>query len=751
MKKSKLILLLYFLLVANLVSGKDIFLSPDQEDIDGVLYTTLNNIKKEALAGASQENITIHLKPGNYTHNNTIVLDSSCPENLTIKVDGDGKAIFNGGKKIDFSKAKQVSGRKKLGRLHINAKGNVYSLKIDDQVLISSLKSPKVKLSMNGQMMALSRYPNVGFAHHKKVLDKGAIYAHGRTLGDPPTYTMDKPIGAEFTVHEKDIKAWEKEMKSVKKAFVIGYLGHDWYKQYHQVAAVKDGKVKLLEYSRYGMLGFHRHSLPRRFYISNLLCELDSPGEFYFDEQANELFFWPLTNDFKNGNLSIWTGKPFIQINGAKNVRIENIIVESVGKGDAVVQINDSENIILAGCIIRNSACPAVIIKGGNCCGLKSCDIYDVPHHITLNGGNTQKLIASNHFAKNCHFTQIQAADYYGKIDIGGVGQIFQNNLVHNFIGQVMVVAGNDHLVEHNEFFNIGIEEGDGGTIYSGSQMWSWGNVYRHNFLHHLMCIPEAHPRGGIYPDDGDQGDVIVENIFYKAAHRSVLMNGGAGHTVCSNMFLNGHIGIYNTGSEQNAQKRFELIKKYDNGELKRGDKDDIIWRTEQVVGKEGWNNEIWQSRYPKFAEIMNQKVRRHMPLGLEIKNNCFNGNFMNTKFITKDAEGKRLELPMEEVDIIDTYNNRDIELDIFTDYDNFDFSYKVSQDENNLPNIEFKQIGLYQDEYRTAVPSKEKYRNAVKNHFKGKKSFNKDAKYNPSTINDEIYFNTGALIMNMY
>ena len=32
-----------------------------------------------------------------------------------------------------------------------------------------------------------------------------------------------------------------------------------------------------------------------------------------------------------------------------------------------------------------------------------------------------------------------------------------------------MVVNGNEHVVEYNELFNIGFEEGDGGAIYSVS------------------------------------------------------------------------------------------------------------------------------------------------------------------------------------------------------------------------------------------------------------------------------------------
>lgn len=694
-----------------------------------------------------EKGITIEIAPGQYTIDKTIELDHSfsfpTDAPLSIVVKNGGKAIFDGGKAINTSNAEKVKGND-AKQLNPKSRGKVYQLKVSDKALQELLKKENANISINGQMMSISRYPNAGYAHFDKILEKGAEYAHGRTLGAPPTYSQEKPIGGVFTVLNKDVSQWEEELKHTQKARVTGYLSYDWYKQNHKIASVTDGKVKLLEYSRYGII--QKEHIPRRFFVKNLLCELDKPGEFYYDNKNNELYFWPVNAELAQNKMTAWAGNAFIKMNGAANIRFENLEVVGVAKGNAVVDLKNCENVKFSGCIVHNCSTAAFKIDGGYNNGIESCDIYDVPHHVTLIGGNRDELAPSHNYARNCHFTQVEASDFYGRIIVNGVGQIFENNLVHNFIGQVMNLDGNDHLIQNNEFFNIGIEEGDGGAIYSGAQMFSWGNVLKNNFLHHLICIPEAHPRGGIYPDDRDQGDSIVNNVFYKAAHRSVLINGGAGHTVNSNLFLNGYIGVYNKDTD--SKRMFDMQKEYDEGRLKRGDKMDYIWKTEQVVGKEGWNKEPWLSKYPKFAKIMNQELRRFYPIECEVSNNCFYSYKEKTMLNTRDENGKNVRIPFEESDYFKAENNVDITLDIFQAPEDLNFAYKAS--ESKLPKVDFNKIGLYKDEFRTTIPNKANYRNKVKSHFEDIPSYNPDAKYNPETINEQLYFNTGKLILNM-
>jgi len=441
MKKT---VVLFTLLCCSVVNAYDFYVSPDGVDSnDGTksrpaysLAKIKDRIEKFVeLKGYPEDGITVWIKGGNYKLDRTLALGSKFSgkvEKPIIFKAYNGKAVFNAGKKIDITSARLINDKSVLPRLNPAAKGKVYGLEVNDAKLRGMLANSGVRLTFNGKMMNLARYPNVGYGHIDKIFDKGAIYISGRTFGPRPTYSMDKPAGGVFSVLNKDISPWKSEFSRVKKATSTGYFAYDWHKRSYKVASIGDDKITLLEHSPYGMLNVEK--IPRRFVMRNLLCELDATGEFYYDDKLNILFFWPYSNDVSNSSLSTWPGVSFAQLNGVENVRIENLIIEGVARGGAVISINNCKNVGVAGCIIRNCSVSAVVINGGSNCGIRSCDIYDVPHHLTLSGGNVKKLIPAGNYAINNHFTQVQATDYYGRIKIGGVGLIFRNNLVHNFI-----------------------------------------------------------------------------------------------------------------------------------------------------------------------------------------------------------------------------------------------------------------------------------------------------------------------------
>jgi len=201
----------------------------------------------------------------------------------------------------------------------------------------------------------------------------------------------------------------------------------------------------------------------------------------------------------------------------------------------------------------------------------------------------------------NCHFYMDRITGVPATAGLRGACNIFRNNLMYNLPGQALAFAGNDYLMEQNEFFNIGFEEGDGTCIYSGAQFWGYGTV-----IHHIMSTDGLMTRSGIMLDDHGSGREITGNIFFKTGHGPLAINGGTGLKVKGNIFLEGNFGVW-VRIIGNAKKRMEMQAKFDSGEFKRGDKHDYIWRCEQVVGQKGWNNPYWKKRFPVFAKTMNQ------------------------------------------------------------------------------------------------------------------------------------------------
>ncbi len=682
---------------------------------------------------------TIWLTPGRYTQGATLTFDANDSGTpgapLTIRALPDGGVVLDGGVALEANAFRLVEDDETLQRLPEKARGHVWAADLGklgkQQLFEGSPLSPQ--LSVSGRMLRLARWPNKGYAHIGKLHQQGAVYAHGRTKGSPPSYSQENPVGAIFSPREPASPAWAEEFARTQEIYVQGFLSYDWYKTTDKVARIEGERIQLLAYYRYPVAATHE-KIPRRFRLLSVLGELDSPGEWYFDKQTQQLLLWPPEPIQATTSISVWSTGTLIDIRDAAHVIVRGLTLESC-RG-VPIRIAGGTGNLVAGCTIRNCG-GGVQIAGGTKNGVVGCDVVDVGgSHIAIDGGtaNPREITPAGNYAENNHLTQT-AHDGERGVRIRGVGNVFRHNLIHGFLGQAIVYGGNDHLIELNEIYNVGIEEGDGGASYCGAAMWSYGNVLRHNFYHHLICIPQAHPRGGLYLDDFDAGETVYGNVFYKAAHRAVLINHGAANHVDNNLFVRCYIGVYNT-SALSAQAR-ETAKQYDSGELRRGDKMDYVWRAEQVVGQEGWNKPPWSTKYPLFAKVMNADP--YLPLECRFVNNVFCEN--DHRFQYRIGYGDDGVADIRQAKGIHLENNVDVPLAAFVDPASLDLRLRPeSPVPAGMQPIPFERIGLYLDQYRTVMPEKAKYRREVAERFESTPSYDPRAVYDPDTINDVLY-----------
>jgi len=730
------------LIVVPAVAG-EVYVAPDGNDADTGTparpLRTLTAARDAVRRIRGDGGATVILKGGRYALRSPLELgerDSGTKEAPMVYRAAEGATVvLDGGVRIDTSLFRKVTGAAALGRLHPRARGRVWAadlnaLKQKGQ-FAGGLLGPQI--SLDGQMFRLARWPNRGYAHIGKVHRAGAVYAHGRTKGEPPAYSTARPIGAVFSPREPLSKQVAAEFARTGDLFVQGFLAYDWYKTTDPVARVEEDRIQLLRYYRYPV-GRTYEKIPRRFRLLGLLCELDSPGEWYFDRKEGLFYVWPPRPLNAGSILSVWHTPTLIHLKNASHVVVRDLAIESARREPVVIE--GGHDNLLAGCTIRNSG-RGVTIRGGRHNGIVACDIFDVGgHHIILDGGtaNASRIVPAGHYAINNHLTQI-AHDGERGVRIRGVGNVFRRNLVHDFLGQAVVYGGNDHRIELNEIYNVGIEEGDGGAIYCGAQLWSYGNVVRHNFIHHLMCVPQAHPRGGVYLDDLDAGDTVEGNILYKAAHRAVLVNGGAANVVRGNLFIRGYIGAYVTSAY--ADKARGLARQYDSGTLRRGDKMDYVWRCEQVVGRQGWNRPPWSSRYPRFRQVMNEDP--YWPTACRFEGNLFCGNV--ERFQYRTGWGEKGVGDIHKARGIQVAGNVDVALDAFRSPERLDFRFRRNRrPPEGFKAIPFEAIGLFRDSHRTRLPDKKAYRAAVRKRFETRSCYDPKAVYDPERINDLLY-----------
>ncbi len=744
-KMRSCILFLVLMFCANMsIRAQDLYVATNGNDsndgsIDNPLATLIGARDKARSTGAKN----IFIRGGRYYFNATCELDSQ-DNGISFSGFQDEKVIFDGSKFIDPKQFKIVTDDNLLSKLHNNAKGKVYSKVITNTELRSLLDKPNAQISINDKMGTVARFPNIGFVH----INVGTVT--GETVNESGTEST--PKGPEFKLIETiDASKWNAELGRLKKMKTRGYISAEWHKEDNIVHEIStSGDIKLRNGSRYGVAD---EEVSRLFFY-HLLCELDEPGEWYYDPTDSRLFIWPTEAINDNTSIGVWAGPQCFEIDNGQDIQIKKMTIQNIGFGNngdgAINVVGASQNILVAGITFRFIAAPLTSVnfwhdvKNSK---IQSCDFYDVPNNSRLYGGKitSTSVEYGNNIMENCHFTQIYSKDFYGKAcGISGAGNIFRNNLIHNTNGQPVTHHGVDHLIELNEAFNVGVEEGDGGAIYTGANLWSHGNVIRHNFIHHIMSIPGFFGRMGVYVDDRDGGDDVKENVFYKGGMYSVLINAGNGNWVRDNVILNGWVAI-RSNSGGTAEKYTEMMQFLTTNPTSN-DKKNYIGRMLEDVGISGWQNGLnetnwidriepfWTNRYPLFGPSMQALFDNKLAKPYETR---FHDNM-----IYGSTSGRNFELPPE----VDVQGTIDINESLFVSTANLNLKFKEPRP-SYAPDIPFDNIGLYLDEYRCLVPDKNEYRQKVKQRFDGQPCHSSSSVYNVNTINSILYYNSGAEI----
>ena len=291
----------------------------------------------------------------------------------------------------------------------------------------------------------------------------------------------------------------------------------------------------------------------------------------------------------------------------------------------------------------------------------------------------------------------------------------------HDSAGQLLLPGGPLAMLDHNEIFNTGYAEGDGGVLYSAASLTAgYGMQYRENFVHHSLEVPGLHGRGGIY-FDWHEGSVsnCSGNVMYKAAGRAFLVNGGAANNITRNLIVNGGIGIFN----QHADDMTKALPLYDNGTLKRGDMGDFIWRTEASLGVDGFDalfNTTLAARFPTFARLLavNSTTRGWASAaGSNFADNVFLNNSDGNVCLLLDYHGAEYcdaELAMHDpLGLIDHRGGVNAEWSWFPGAARLEFV-------NRGLGFDTTGMGLECDGWRTALPAPSLYRPWVKAAFDG-------------------------------
>jgi len=481
---------------------------------------TIREFKKNG----SQDAFTVLVRGGIYNLNETFTLgpeDSGTESASTVfKAFGSEKPILNGSERIKKMEA---------------YKGNIYRADLTGTNISDSFR----QLFIDGKRQVLARYPN---------------YDEQNPVTGGYLYVADSAKGAskrEFNFKGGSLRKWAHP----EDAEVVIFPGPNYTSDVLRILSIdlNNEVVRLWQDASYDI------TAGNRFYFQNILEELDSLGEWYFDRRDKMLYFWPpaaaslesVNIPVVNSIIEVKPKKYFDKYNVAPSyIRFEGFTLEAC-EGSAIV-INGANNIVVSKCTIRNAGRHGIEINDGFQNEAIGNDICEVgANGILVSGGNRKKLTPGRNRIENNYIHNIGVFNKTASgIECRGVGNVISHNLIHSTPRAGIWFDGNDHLIEYNHIHHVNRETQDSGIIYSSQIDWTKrGNNVQFNYLHDsggygLNSASEKWQTPfetyGIYLDDWTSGTNVYGNVIRNTAFGGILIHGGRDNIVENNIIIEG-------------------------------------------------------------------------------------------------------------------------------------------------------------------------------------------------------------------
>ena len=364
--------------------------------------------------------------------------------------------------------------------------------------------------------MTLARWPNQGFA---KIAT-----------------TPDGEKGFTFTVQGANLAAWKDE----PDLLATGYWGNDWADATIPIKTIDlaTQRITLTEPAPpYGL------KIGQRVFFQNALAELDQPGEWYLDKAKGMLYFWP-PQPLHENEVEVSMLEKLLVIDKASYVDINHITFQSA-RGDAIT-VKGGQHVTIASSVIRNIGNRAAVISGQDN-GLTDMLIEDIGEGgVVLAGGDRQTLTPANLYVERStirRFARVSRT-LQPAIVLNGVGNRAVGNKISDAPHTAILFTGNDHLISHNEIFDVCKETGDAGAIYTGRDWTARGTVISDNHIHDIPPNLAMGGTVGVYLDDQASGITVRGNLFERV-NMAVLIGGGRDNLVEDNKFIDTPTAIH--------------------------------------------------------------------------------------------------------------------------------------------------------------------------------------------------------------
>jgi len=498
--------------------------APSDAKTDGPFATlerARDAIRKQKAAGGV-EGITVYIRGGLY----------ALPQTLRLEAQDSGTAeapiVYRAYEK---EKPILIGGRKITG--FVPHRGSI--VKADLAALGLQGKYFR-QLIFDGRRQHLARRPNYD---PENPYGGGWAYVDGK----PVNMYQDIPGENHHTLIYKSADARQWSRPTEGEVFV--FPRYNWWNNILPIKAIDRQKREIT------LAGEASYPIRPgdRYYVRNLMEELDAPGEWYLDRETWTLYFWPPAA-LERKAVYAPTMRTILEI-GPKtsHVTFRGLTFECC-EGTAVV-LRSAEDCTIAASTIRNVGDyngSGVSIEGGRRNGVIGCDVFEIGSHgIAISGGDRKTLAAAENYADNNYIHHVGVFYKQGVgIALDGVGNRASHNLIHDGPRMGIMFSGNNLRIEYNHIRHMNLETEDTGAVYTGGRDWisSRGTVILGNYFHDILGFGRdgdrwvsPHFAWGVYLDDNTGGVDVIGNIVVRCPRAGLHLHNGRDNKIENNIF----------------------------------------------------------------------------------------------------------------------------------------------------------------------------------------------------------------------
>ncbi|MCP4643761.1 MAG: hypothetical protein GY851_25170 [bacterium] len=310
-----------------------------------------------------------------------------------------------------------------------------------------------------------------------------------------------------------------------------------------------------------------------RFYVEGVREALDAPGEWYLDQRAGALTYWPDAPGFPEVDVVAPLMDRLFELRGdpeaerfVEHVRFEDLMFmdtdyhklnETYSPADATVIFAGAAHCVVEQCEFKQLSGYAVRLEQRSHDNeVVGCAMTELGQGGVLMVGDADTQAHDNLVAANaitdCGAIYKHVAGVY--ITTGSDNRIL-NNRIHRMPRYAISLKSynedaysHGNVVEFNEIIDTNLETNDTGAIETlGRDRVDSGNVIRHNLIRNVVGMktsPEGeilspHFTWGIYLDDYSSGTLVEGNIVDGTVIGGFCIHGGKNNRIENNIFLN--------------------------------------------------------------------------------------------------------------------------------------------------------------------------------------------------------------------